>query len=102
MLVHVYYLLDVTSPNFIGHRAAGIPCVVLWGVGKSVTYEVGQQDVSNLHTTWNAVYVDGSWRFVHPYWALKGVSGFNTGTWTKVEEGGQAVRQRWNPKRNQC
>ncbi|KAK7496944.1 hypothetical protein BaRGS_00011924 [Batillaria attramentaria] len=75
-------------------RAAGIPCVVVRGVGKSASYEVGQQDVSQLTSSWNAVYVDGQWRLVHVFWALVGVEGFNKGGWTKVEQGGKAVRQK--------
>nr|KAG5706574.1 hypothetical protein BaRGS_028745 [Batillaria attramentaria] len=77
-------------------RAAGIPCVVIRGVGKAVDYQVGEQEdvVSKYFSSWNAVYVDGHWRIVHPYWAFTGVTGFNKGQWTKVEESGQAVRQK--------
>ncbi|KAK7496946.1 hypothetical protein BaRGS_00011926 [Batillaria attramentaria] len=77
-------------------RAAGLPCVIVRGVGKGAIYQVGQQedDVSQYKSMWNAVYVDGQWRLVHPRWAFTGVAGFNTGGWTKVEQSGQAVRQK--------
>lgn len=76
-----------------GCRAAGVPCVVVRGVGKSGTYDVGQQDLSTLHSTWNAVYVDGCWRLVHPFWAFVGLRGFNKGGWTKLEESGKVIRK---------
>ena len=75
-------------------RAADIPCVIIHGVGKAATYEVGDQDVSDLHSQWTAVYVDGSWRIIHIFWALVGLQGFNKGQWMKVEEGGKAVREK--------
>lgn len=75
-------------------RAAGMPCVIVRGVGKSAGYDVGEQDMSQMTSTWNAVYVDGQWRLVHAFWAMVGLEGFNKGGWTKVEQGGKAVRQK--------
>ncbi|XP_059165126.1 hillarin-like [Physella acuta] len=51
-------------------RAAGIPCNVIRGVAKGDKYRIGQQDMSALESAWNAVYVSGSWRLVHPLWAI--------------------------------
>ncbi|KAK7116087.1 lim and transglutaminase domain protein ltd-1-like [Littorina saxatilis] len=75
-------------------RAARIPCVIIRGSGKAASYEVGDQEMSEVNSAWTAVHVDGSWRLVHVFWALVGLAGFNKGGWTKVEEGGQAVRQK--------
>ncbi|GFO11711.1 kyphoscoliosis peptidase [Plakobranchus ocellatus] len=50
-------------------RAAGIPCNVIRGVGRGDSYNVGQQDMSELQSAWCAVHVDGNWRLVHPLWA---------------------------------
>nr|XP_022333112.1 hillarin-like [Crassostrea virginica]XP_022333113.1 hillarin-like [Crassostrea virginica] len=75
-------------------RAAGIPCVVIRGLGKSVSYEVGDQDVDDLNNSWTAVYVSGGWRFVFPLWAFSGVVGHSTGTWTLVENQGKGTRQK--------
>ncbi|KAI8792981.1 hillarin [Biomphalaria glabrata] len=51
-------------------RAAGIPCNVIRGLGKGDKYEVGQQDLSHLESSWNAVYVADGWRLIHPLWAI--------------------------------
>lgn len=74
-------------------RAAGLPCVVVRGVAKAAGYEVGQQGMVGLHSLWNAVWVDGTWRLVHPYWAAVELKGFQPGGWTKVEENGQSLRE---------
>ncbi|XP_005107641.1 hillarin [Aplysia californica] len=50
-------------------REANIPCNVIRGVSKGDNYEVGQQNVKGMDGAWNAVYLAGSWRFVHPLWA---------------------------------
>ncbi|CAL1535594.1 unnamed protein product, partial [Lymnaea stagnalis] len=51
-------------------RAAGIQCVVIRGVAKGDKYDVGQQDMTQLESAWNGVYVAGGWRLVHPLWAI--------------------------------
>lgn len=75
-------------------RQAGIPCVIIKGVGKAASYEVGDQDTDNMSSSWTAVFVDGSWRLIHIFWALVCLEGFNKGQWTKVEQSGKAVRQK--------
>ena len=82
-----------THPPDPSRRAAKIPCVIIHGSGKAAGYEVGEQ-IEDLNSSWNAVHVDGSWRLVHVFWALVGLEGFNKGGWTKVEEGGKAVREK--------
>lgn len=77
-------------------RRAGIPCAIIHGYAKSVSYEVGDPEdrVLMLCNTWNAVYVAGSWRIVFPRWAFTGVTGFQSGQFTKVEAKGKAVREK--------
>ncbi|XP_069137733.1 hillarin-like isoform X1 [Argopecten irradians] len=67
-------------------RKAGIPCVTICGVAKGVAYEVGEKiDKIRMKNSWNAVYVKGGWRLLHPYWAAMSAQGYNTGRWTVVE-----------------
>ncbi|KAK6180468.1 hypothetical protein SNE40_012616 [Patella caerulea] len=75
-------------------RAAGLPCVIVKGKGKSLNYEVGDQDFTNLNSQWTAVYVDKSWRLVHPLWSFRAVTGFSKGNWTMIEKEGQAVNKK--------
>ncbi|XP_050400017.2 hillarin [Patella vulgata] len=75
-------------------RAARLPCVIVRGKGKSLDYEVGDQDFTNLNSRWTAVYVDGSWRLVHPLWSFRAVAGFSKGNWILIEDEGQAVNRK--------
>jgi len=77
----------------ITYRTAKIPCVVIRGLAKSVSYEVGDSvdKVRNLTNRWNAVYVDQEWRFVFVLWAFSAISGYSTGKYTLVETKGIVV-----------
>ncbi|XP_062622166.1 lim and transglutaminase domain protein ltd-1-like [Saccostrea cucullata] len=75
-------------------RAAKIPCAIIHGFAKSAGYEVGQTELENLRNMWNAVYINGGWRFVFPLWACKVVVGHSTGKWTLVEAKGKGVREK--------
>lgn len=72
------------------HRKAGIPCAIVEGYGKSVSYEVGSSEeaIKELRNSWNAVYCDGFWRLIFPLWACSGVVGHASGSYTKVESKG--------------
>lgn len=48
-------------------RAINIPCIIIKGLYKSSGHQVGEDDVKNSRSTWNAVYVDNNWQIVHPY-----------------------------------
>ncbi|XP_071100651.1 lim and transglutaminase domain protein ltd-1-like [Haliotis cracherodii] len=67
-------------------RAAGLPCVIVYGVSKGFDYDVGDRDIHHLRNCWNCVYVDGSWRIIHPLWTFKKVQGFDKGRWTKHKQ----------------
>lgn len=71
-----------------------MPCVILPGIAKSASYEVGDSEVEHLKNRWNAVYVDGEWRLIHPLWAFRSLSGHSSGNWTLVEAGGVKVNQK--------
>ncbi|XP_062597777.1 hillarin-like [Saccostrea cucullata] len=75
-------------------RAAKIPSVLIRGLGKSASYEVGDRDVDNLNNSWTAVYVAGGWRFVFPLWAFSAVVGHSKGTWTLIEDKGKGTREK--------
>ncbi|ESO82521.1 hypothetical protein LOTGIDRAFT_134373, partial [Lottia gigantea] len=50
-------------------RAAKIPCVIIHGRLKGSSYQVGQSVFEDEHYgEWNAVLIDGVWRFVDAYW----------------------------------
>lgn len=77
-------------------RHAKIPCVIIDGYAKSAAYEVGdtEEKIQTMNNSWNAVYVAGSWRFVFPLWACSCLVGHSSGTYTKVEAKGKAVREK--------
>lgn len=66
-------------------RAAHIPCVIIHGIAKSAGYEVGHKDLKHLRNLWNAVFINGGWRFVFPLWACRTVKEHAPGDWTLVD-----------------
>uniref|UniRef100_A0A7E4ULE6 LIM zinc-binding domain-containing protein n=1 Tax=Panagrellus redivivus TaxID=6233 RepID=A0A7E4ULE6_PANRE len=51
---------------------AGLHCVVIKGYSKSAGYQPGFRfDDSRFRNTWNAVFLDGSWRFVQCNWGAR-------------------------------
>ncbi|MFH4975530.1 hypothetical protein AB6A40_002239 [Gnathostoma spinigerum] len=51
---------------------AGLHCVVIKGYSKSAGYQPGFRfEDSRFRNTWNAVYLDGSWRFVQCNWGAR-------------------------------
>ncbi|XP_069137433.1 lim and transglutaminase domain protein ltd-1-like [Argopecten irradians] len=75
-------------------RSAKLPCVIIRGLAKSASYEVGDKNLDNLRNMWNAVYVSGEWRFVFPLWALSSVVGKTTGDWTLMESKGDLSHEK--------
>ncbi|KAJ8304180.1 hypothetical protein KUTeg_017763 [Tegillarca granosa] len=59
-------------------RAANIPCVIIPGLTKGLTYEPGDKPHASWRNMWNAVHVAGSWRLVFPLWAYRVLIGQNT------------------------
>ena len=59
-----------------------IPCVIITGY----CHKVGMDDVSDDKCTWNAVYVDGNWQLMHPFFICTPASQQTpTEGWTLVE-----------------
>ncbi|WAR15075.1 HIL-like protein [Mya arenaria] len=55
---------------------ADLPCAIIRGYLKGSTYEVGQKINKNTHQgEWNAVLVDGNWRFINAFWGACVLSG---------------------------
>uniref|UniRef100_A0AC34QNY8 LIM zinc-binding domain-containing protein n=1 Tax=Panagrolaimus sp. JU765 TaxID=591449 RepID=A0AC34QNY8_9BILA len=51
---------------------AGLHCVVIKGYSKSAGFQPGFRfDDSRFRNTWNAVFLDGSWRFVQCNWGAR-------------------------------
>ena len=69
---------------------AGIPCEILSGMNKSAAYEIGQKaDRHAMGAQWNAVYVNGAWRFIDAFWASACVVGKKSGkSFSLVKEKG--------------
>ena len=84
--IPVHVLLRIMYPFL--RRAAGIQCVIIPGIAKSVAYEVGDPCTDNLTNSWNAVFIGGAWRFIFPLWACRCVVGQSTRKWTLVESKG--------------
>ncbi|XP_045163475.2 hillarin-like [Mercenaria mercenaria] len=50
-------------------RYAGLYCVIIHGAVKGVNYQIGEKiDMSKHYGEWNAVRVEGDWRFVDTLW----------------------------------
>lgn len=72
---------------------AGIPCVIISGMNKSAAYDIGARvDRKSMGAQWNAVYVDGDWRFLDAFWASACVVGRKTGEWTLVDSDGNVTQ----------
>jgi len=58
------------------YRTAQVPCVIIPGFAKSMSYQVGDDvdKVRALSNYWNAVYVEEEWRLVFPLWAYRNVA----------------------------
>ncbi|KAK5966308.1 LIM zinc-binding domain-containing protein, partial [Trichostrongylus colubriformis] len=58
--------------NYVFCSYAGLHCVVIKGYSKSAGYQPGYSFEDNrFRNTWNAVYLDGSWRFVQCNWGAR-------------------------------
>ncbi|XP_069114562.1 uncharacterized protein [Argopecten irradians] len=70
-------------------RFAQIPCVIIHGKLKGSTYEVGEKmDDEQHYGEWNAVLVNGDWRFVNAYWGTCAEGGVEDTKWEVVDRGG--------------
>lgn len=74
-------------------QMAGVPCVIISGMNKSAAYEVGSKvDRKMMGAQWNAVYIDGEWRFIDAFWASACVVGKKSGEWTLVDTDGNVAQ----------
>ena len=68
----MYFISSILNILFISIfilRYADLPCVIIHGTLKGSTYEVGDPiDEDKHYGEWNAVLVDGHWRFINAYW----------------------------------
>nr|XP_022341994.1 uncharacterized protein LOC111135861 isoform X3 [Crassostrea virginica] len=69
-------------------RFAQLPCIIIHGKLKGSTYEVGEKlDEEQHYGEWNAVLVDGHWRFVNAYWGTCAEGGTEEEMWEVVDRG---------------
>lgn len=67
-------------------------CTLIKGEVKAAKYEPGDTSVGS--SSWTAVYVDGSWQIVNPFWVCRALYGHSLGGWVKVETDGKSVLER--------
>ncbi|KAL3866729.1 hypothetical protein ACJMK2_044010, partial [Sinanodonta woodiana] len=67
---------DVPTFFTILCRRAGIPCVILDGLGKGKNYVPGMSE-KDMRSKWNAVHVNDNWRPVHVEWGHQDNGGKN-------------------------
>ncbi|XP_076102755.1 lim and transglutaminase domain protein ltd-1-like isoform X1 [Mytilus galloprovincialis] len=75
-------------------RTADVKCAQIHGVCKAGDYQPGDTNIDNLTCLWNAVYIQDSWRIIHPYWVCRSVFGKRSSGWIKLEEDGKAIGHR--------
>lgn len=93
--LHQYYF-------FLLYRGARIPCILVKGKAKDVSYDPGDDDIQE-DNNWAIVYVAGSWRFVFPLWAFAKAGGHQKGNWMLLEDCGKNARERYfNSLFNEC
>lgn len=60
--------------------------MIIQGLAKGINYDAGDKvTLNNSKNSWNAVYLEHDWHFVHPQWAARSVGGYRTGRWALVE-----------------
>ncbi|VDD88292.1 unnamed protein product [Enterobius vermicularis] len=74
---------------------AGLHCVVIKGYSKSAGYQPGYrfEDI-RFRNTWNAVYLDGSWRFVQCNWGARHLVNAKEGSRSK--QSGDSLRYEYD------
>ena len=82
----------ITERSSFHFREAKIPCVILHGKCRAGDYEVGDRVEGD--TVWNAVFIAGSWRLIHPRWAFEHMVGRTTPGYVKMETDGKKTREK--------
>lgn len=54
---------------------------------------MGSQNIDDLCSSWNAVYVDSGWRLVHPLWVCRSLRGHQQGGWMTIEKDGKVSKK---------
>ncbi|KAL8620040.1 hypothetical protein ACOMHN_015322 [Nucella lapillus] len=71
-------------------RMANIPCVIIHGVLKGSTYDVGQKLDDKAHYgEWNAVLVNHQWRLLNAYWGACALGSEEGDDWMEIDDGGE-------------
>ena len=71
-------------------RSANLPCVIVTGINKSAAYQLGSKiNKATMSAQWNALYLDGDWRFVDVFWASTCVVGRHNKEWSLLDMDGE-------------
>lgn len=71
--------------GYFFNRVVDILCVIIYGIVKSVIYEVGEINIDGLINLWNVVFVGGLWWFIFLFWVCWSVVGYSIGKWILIE-----------------
>ncbi|KAK3602768.1 hypothetical protein CHS0354_027766 [Potamilus streckersoni] len=81
-------------------RAAKLPCVIIRGVCKTGRYVVGEKDLEDSPSTWNAVYFDGQWNIIHSFFICTPLVNITSdASWRLVYEGNKEPSATYSKKR---
>jgi len=69
-------ITSLTVSVWRGHSYAGLHCKTLCGYAKGADYKPGMRFSGDLgQHSWNAVFINGSWRLIDCHWAARRLVG---------------------------
>ncbi|XP_076472308.1 uncharacterized protein LOC143301800 [Babylonia areolata] len=75
-------------------RLADLPCVIVHGVLKGSTYDVGQKlDDKSHYGEWNAVLIDHQWRLLNAYWGACAIGSEGGDDWMEIDDGDESEKK---------
>ena len=82
------------SNIYLCFRAGGVPCVIVTGYHKSSGYQLGAKiNKTVMAAQWNAVNIDGQWRFVDIFWASPSLAEEKSAEDSSLDADGKAREQ---------
>ena len=68
-------------------RSVGIPCVQITGISKGMGYNIGKRlDRRAMLANWNAVFIEGDWRFIDVHLAVTLLPSHKPSDWSAGDE----------------
>ena len=87
---------NVFQLYYLPHREADLPCVVISGVNKNVSYLVGERRLrrnQERRAQWNAVLVDKEWRLLDVMWASCAIVRRRVAHWSLIDVHGETLEE---------